>query len=136
MTDTNPRRESPGEDDLDTRVDLTHVAPGAPAQVPRTSRPATPQSRSGPGPQGRGILARLLRKEPRDRRALLQYQVLEKIGEGGMGEVFRARDMTLDREVAIKVLPAEFAADPERIVRFEREARSWTATRSSPRSAP
>lgn len=56
-------------------------------------------------------------------RTLLQYQVLEKIGEGGMGEVFRARDVTLDRDVAIKVLPAEFAADPERILRFEREAR-------------
>jgi serine/threonine protein kinase len=42
---------------------------------------------------------------------LAHYQVLDRIGEGGMGEVFRARDVTLDREVAIKILPAAFAAD-------------------------
>jgi hypothetical protein len=56
-------------------------------------------------------------------RTLAHYQVLDKIGEGGMGEVFRARDATLDRDVAIKVLPAAFDADPERIARFEREAK-------------
>ena len=46
-----------------------------------------------------------------------------KIGEGGMGEVYRARDTTLDRDVAIKVLPDAFASDPERLARFEREAK-------------
>ena len=51
------------------------------------------------------------------------YEVLAKIGEGGMGEVYRARDARLDREVAIKVLPPEFARDPERLARFRREAR-------------
>jgi hypothetical protein len=45
------------------------------------------------------------------------------VGAGGMGEVYRARDVNLDRDVAIKVLPEPFAADPERIARFEREAR-------------
>ena len=53
---------------------------------------------------------------------LAHYQVLEKIGAGGMGEVYRARDTKLGREVAIKVLPPAFAQDPERRKRFEREA--------------
>ena len=51
------------------------------------------------------------------------YHVTTKIGEGGMGEVYRARDTTLDRDVAIKVLPDAFASDPERLARFEREAK-------------
>ena len=51
------------------------------------------------------------------------YSVTAKIGEGGMGEVYRARDTTLDRDVAIKVLPDAFASDPERLARFEREAK-------------
>ncbi|HEX6851298.1 MAG TPA: protein kinase [Candidatus Polarisedimenticolaceae bacterium] len=55
--------------------------------------------------------------------SLLHYRLVDKIGEGGMGVVWRARDTTLDREVAIKILPPEFALDPERLARFEREAR-------------
>ncbi|HET9372755.1 MAG TPA: protein kinase [Vicinamibacterales bacterium] len=55
------------------------------------------------------------------------YEVVAKLGEGGMGEVFRARDTRLDRMVAIKVLPAGVAADPDRRVRFEREARAIAA---------
>ena len=51
------------------------------------------------------------------------YETLAPIGAGGMGEVYRATDTKLDREVAIKVLPAAFTADPERLVRFEREAK-------------
>jgi serine/threonine-protein kinase len=60
-------------------------------------------------------------------RTLGHYRVVDKIGEGGMGVVYRARDDRLDRDVAIKVLPAEFAADPERLKRFEREARATAA---------
>jgi serine/threonine-protein kinase len=56
-------------------------------------------------------------------RTIGHYEVIAKIGEGGMGEVYRARDSRLDREVAIKVLPPEFAKDPERLARFRREAR-------------
>jgi hypothetical protein len=52
------------------------------------------------------------------------YQVTGLIGVGGMGEVYRATDTTLRREVAIKVLPGSFSADPERVARFEREART------------
>jgi eukaryotic-like serine/threonine-protein kinase len=51
-----------------------------------------------------------------------QYHVLGKIGEGGMGEVYRARDMRLNREVALKVLPRAFAEEPSRMARFQREA--------------
>ena len=55
------------------------------------------------------------------------YQITAQIGSGGMGEVYRARDLTLDREVAIKVLPEAFATDPERLARFEREAKTLAA---------
>ncbi len=54
---------------------------------------------------------------------LANYKILDKLGEGGMGEVWRAEDTTLGREVAIKVLPEAFTADAERLARFEREAR-------------
>ena len=51
------------------------------------------------------------------------YPIIEKLGAGGMGEVYRANDITLDRQVAIKVLPDIFSGDPERLARFEREAK-------------
>ncbi len=51
------------------------------------------------------------------------YEILSPLGAGGMGEVWRARDTKLDREVALKFLPASFAENPERLARFEREAR-------------
>jgi len=50
------------------------------------------------------------------------YEILSQLGAGGMGEVYRARDPRLSHEVAIKVLPASFANDPDRLRRFEQEA--------------
>src|SRR5579863_3732684 len=55
------------------------------------------------------------------------YEIQSSLGAGGMGEVYRARDTRLGREVAIKVLPGSFATDPERLRRFEQEARAAAA---------
>lgn len=54
---------------------------------------------------------------------LAHYEVVSKLGKGGMGEVWRARDTKLGRELAIKTLPAAFAQDDNRLARFEREAK-------------
>jgi serine/threonine protein kinase len=68
----------------------------------------------------RARLCRPMRSLPGSR--LLHYDILGPLGAGAMGEVYRARDSKLEREVAIKVLPAHFAADAERLKRFGREA--------------
>lgn len=59
------------------------------------------------------------------------YEILEKLGRGGMGEVYRALDKNLGRQVAIKVLPEEFSKDKERMARFEREAKLLAALNHS-----
>jgi serine/threonine-protein kinase len=51
-----------------------------------------------------------------------QYEIMSRLGSGGMGEVYRARDLRLDREVAVKVMAEHIAADPEMRRRFETEA--------------
>ena len=53
---------------------------------------------------------------------IAHYRISAKIGEGGMGAVYRATDTKLNRDVAVKVLPAIFASDPDRLARFTREA--------------
>ena len=55
------------------------------------------------------------------------YEIQTLLGAGGMGEVYRARDTRLGRDVAIKILPRAFAAEPDRLARFEREARVLAA---------
>ena len=76
------------------------------------------------------VAAKVLGGEQRESLAGRQigaYQILSLLGAGGMGEVYRARDAKLGRDVAIKVLPASFASDPDRLDRFEREARMLAA---------
>ena len=58
---------------------------------------------------------------------LSHYRLVEQIGEGGMGVVWKATDTTLDREVAIKVLPPSLARQPTLVARFEREAKALAA---------
>src|SRR5687768_13760288 len=75
--------------------------------------------------RGHGILASCMHLSPGTR--LGPYEITGEIGAGGMGEVYRARDSRLGREVAIKVLPPDVSRDPQRVARFEREARSVSA---------
>ena len=58
----------------------------------------------------------------RPQQSIAHYKILSKLGEGGMGAVYRATDTKLNREVAIKVLSESFATDPDRLARFTREA--------------
>jgi serine/threonine protein kinase/Tol biopolymer transport system component len=71
----------------------------------------------------------MMRPQPRLQAGMRlgSYEVLSALGAGGMGEVYRARDIKLGRDVAIKILPSAFTADPERLARFEREARVLAA---------
>jgi serine/threonine protein kinase len=60
------------------------------------------------------------------------YEILSPLGAGGMGEVYKARDTKLGRDVAIKILPDAFVSDPERVARFQREAKTGEPTFLTP----
>ena len=66
-------------------------------------------------------------KEPSPKINLSHYRIISKLGEGGMGEVFLAEDSRLNRKLALKVLPESFAADKDRLRRFEQEGRAASA---------
>ena len=64
-------------------------------------------------------------------KTISHYQIIEKLGEGGMGMVYRARDTRLDREVAIKFLPPHLSSDPEAVKRFVHEAKAASSLNHS-----
>src|SRR6478672_4127678 len=66
-------------------------------------------------------------KELEVKTTMSHYRIVSKIGAGGMGEVYRAQDVRLDRDVAIKILPAGIASDGDRLKRFEQEAKATSA---------
>src|SRR5262249_36430023 len=75
-------------------------------------------------------MSRVVRKEERmlaSGMRLGRYQILAPLGRGGMGEVYRAKGLRLDREVAVKIVPEQLAQDPDRLARFEREAKAVAA---------
>jgi serine/threonine protein kinase len=82
-----------------------------------------------PGQPALGIAARWVTEQrgPLEGQRIGVYEIGPLLGAGGMGEVYRARDTRLRRDVAIKVLPSVFTSDPERLARFEREARVLAA---------
>src|ERR1700752_5263440 len=91
---------------------------------PQSIENTVPSSRERSVPHGHSahIIALPLALTPGARLGV--YEVVASIGEGGMGQVFRARDTKLDRDVAIKILPEAFAHDADRLARFQREAKT------------
>lgn len=73
---------------------------------------------------------------PAPRRRVGPYEIQALLGQGGIGEVYRAHDTRLKRDVALKVLPQSVAADPDRVARFEREAQTLAALNHQHIAAP
>src|SRR4029077_8238854 len=89
----------------------------------RTSLPSPLQRTHRSG--GTGVIKSGTKPMPLQTGARLgPYEILSRIGAGGMGEVYRARDTRLGRDVAVKILPSSFSSDPDRLRRFEQEAKA------------
>src|SRR5215475_6201844 len=110
-----------GDDDLRREVETllaAHVAAGTFLQSPAVevvAREIVADEVSSPSPQLIG-------------RELANYKIISLLGRGGMGEVYLAEDKRLHRKIALKLLPAQFTSDAERVRRFEREAKAASAT--------
>src|SRR6266498_2143738 len=102
---------------------FTRASPAPSAITPRRSRPGSHSGIPGRKPLCANRTNVTLSAGTR----LGSYEVLAPLGAGGMGEVYRARDARLSREVALKVLPEEVSADRDRLARFEQEARAASA---------
>ena len=92
-----------------------------PARWPCRKHYGVSQEQSGSRGRPARIITQTVALTPGTR--LGAYEITAQIGEGGMGQVYRARDTQLDRDVAIKILPEAFAAEAERVARFQREAK-------------
>src|SRR5881397_734576 len=97
---------------------LADLAEGRPAVRQHSRRSAVPGSSATHGAAAMTFPAGA---------TIAHYRIVSHLGTGGMGEVYRASDTKLGREVAVKVLPEAFARDPDRLARFEREARLLAA---------
>src|SRR5262245_11737021 len=93
--------------------------------TPRPSRPSRPCVSARFGVQQRRFTHSSMALAAGTR--IGRYEIIDSLGAGGMGEVYRARDTRLERDVAIKILPASVAGDPERLARFDREAKAVAA---------
>ncbi|MFL6255291.1 MAG: serine/threonine-protein kinase, partial [Pyrinomonadaceae bacterium] len=120
-----------GDDELRREVDAlvekgeqAAAEPAAPAKT-RTRKSAVAKSSSRKSARGSGDQTPL--EIVPGRTTLGAYRILEKIGAGGMGTVYLAKDARLGRRVAVKLLPAQFARDEELVRRFEQEARAASA---------
>ena len=112
----------------DTRTAFLVEACGDDDELRREVAELLAQVTSAEGPLDRGALAALPLTAVGEASSMLgrrigPYEILALIGSGGMGEVYRARDTRLGRDVAVKLLPPDLASSPDRLVRFEREAR-------------
>ena len=105
-------------DDAALRAEVESLLAGAESSPWFLERPAVDIAPKPPGESHEAALVG---------RTLSHYQVLSLLGAGGMGEVYLARDPRLDRTVALKILPGELAADPDRMQRFTREAKAASA---------
>ncbi len=113
-----PSPSDPGRPSANRDLPKRHGPESAPLNDPETyHRPVGNRSTTHPAPRGIDMVGR----------TVSHFEILEKLGEGGMGVVYCARDLKLDRLVAVKILPAQHTSDPRRRARFAAEAKAASA---------